>query len=160
MKLITIILMALLLTALSGCVDMETKETSPETKTQMVYKHPDIHLAHEYYLKGTNITTLEISQDTMFFNNGMRTTDYMEFYIYEIPNASTSKYYVHTTTVDYIIESVLIGDNTETRTVQTVHLFLPRPVMEKIVKHQMKLQFSLSGISRMVWTSEQSVETN
>ena len=125
-----------------------------EPKTQMMYKQPDIHLTHEYYVKGTNLTTLQVSYDTMFFNNGMRTTDYTGFYIYEIPNTSAPKYYVHTTTVNHTVESVLIGDNTRSRTESVLHLFLPRTIMEKIVMHQTDQHYGLSGLNNMVWTGE------
>lgn len=138
----------------------ETIEPSPETNKQVIHKQPDIHLTHEYYLKGTNVTTLDISLDTMFFNNGMRTTDYNGFYIYEIPNTNTPKYYVHATTESYTIESVLIGENTKNYTESVLHVFLPRHVMEKITRHQIDRAHSLSGIIDMVWTGEYIIETN
>ena len=150
-----ILIILIIISSLSGCVavlDDNTEVTPSETETPIIQKQPQIHLTHEYYIQGTNITTLQISVDTLFFNNGMRTTDYSGFYIYEIPNESTPKYYIHTETVEYTVESVLIGDNTAYAINSVLHLFLPKHVMEKIVKHEINHHTGLSGIISMIWT--------
>ena len=150
---IAILMILLTISSLSGCVDIVDSETGDalvEIEKPTFQKQPRIHLTHEYYTQGTNITTLQVSIDTLFFNNGMRTTDYSGFYIYEIPNESTPKYYIHTETVEYTVESVLIGDNTASSTNSVLHLFLPKHVMEKIVRHEIN-HTGLSGTISMVW---------
>ena len=154
---IAILLVLLIILPFSGCTDLlnNSKEpTNQEVETPIFQKLPRIHLTHEHYLEGTNITTLQISGDTLFFNSGMRTTDYSGFYIYAIPNESTPKYCIHSEAVEYTVESVLIGDNMKTATKSTLHLFLPEQVMENIVRQGLDSHTGLSGLIGMVWIDQ------